>query len=204
VRTHGWKGSPPGSDDEARARIVAATMRCVDRFGAKTGLADVAAELGVTRQTVYRYFATTEELFRATGSVAAEDFAERVVAHVAELVDPAEIIVEAFVFCLEQLPNEPYVWLLPALGRRDLFVVATTSPQALELGRRMYRRFPIDWEALGYRDRDIDELVELVSRLTQSFIVDPGHPPRSRTAQRRYLHRWIAPIVAPLRSTVAS
>jgi AcrR family transcriptional regulator len=199
VRTHGWNGSPPASDDEARTRIVAATMRCVDRHGAKTGLADVAAELGVTRQTVYRYFPTTEQLFRATGAVAARAFIERVVAHVADLADPAEVIVEAMLFCLDALPNERYLSLLPAVGRRDILVVEATSPMALELGRRMYRRLSIDWDALGYLDRDIDELVELMLRLLQSFILDPGHPPRSQAEQRKYLHRWVAPAVVGIR-----
>jgi len=204
VRTHGWNGSPPKSDDEARARIVAATMACVDRYGAKTGLADVATELGVTRQTVYRYFPTTEQLFRATGAVAAKDLIDRVVSHVADLVDPAEVIIEAMVFCLDQLPNERYLSLLPAVGRRDILVVGATSPTAMELGRRMYRRLPIDWEALGYRDRDIDGLVELMLRLLQSFIADPGYPARSPAEQREYLRRWVAPVIVPIRVGVAT
>jgi len=204
VRTHGWNGSPPKSDDEARARIVAATMACVDRYGAKTGLADVATELGVTRQTVYRYFPTTEQLFRATGAVAAKDLIDRVVSHVADLVDPAEVIIEAMVFCLDQLPNERYLSLLPAVGRRDILVVGATSPTAMELGRRMYRRLPINWEALGYRDRDIDGLVELMLRLLQSFIADPGHPARSPAEQREYLRRWVAPVIVPIRVGVAT
>ena len=204
MRTHGWNGSPPESDDEARTRIVAATMRCVDRYGAKTGLADVATELGVTRQTVYRYFPTTEQLFRATGVIAAKQLIERVVAHVADLVDPAEVIIEAMVFCLDQLPNERYLSLLPAVGRRDILVVEATSPTAMELGRRMYSRLPIDWESLGYRESDVDGLVELMLRLLQSFIADPGHPARSQTEQREYLRRWIAPAIMPIRSGVAT
>ena len=45
---------------EARERIVGAAMRCVDRYEpGKTGLSDVAHELGMTWQTVYRYFAGT-------------------------------------------------------------------------------------------------------------------------------------------------
>ncbi|MEU5875916.1 helix-turn-helix domain-containing protein [Spirillospora sp. NPDC047279] len=64
MRTRGWRGRPPRTDDEARARIIEATTRCVERFGPhKTGLTDVAEELGVTRATVYRYFGTIEELF---------------------------------------------------------------------------------------------------------------------------------------------
>lgn len=204
MRTHGWNGSPPASDDEARTRIVAATMACVDRFGAKTGLADVAAELGVTRQTVYRYFPTTEELFRATGAVAAEDFTERVAAHVADMVEPSEIIVEAASFCLDQLPNERYLFLLPALGRQDLLVAGVTSPMAIELGRRMYRSLPIDWDELGYTADDLDGLIELMLRLLQSFLVDPGRPPRSPAERRDYLRRWIAPAITPTHSRVAT
>ena len=74
----------------------------------------------------------------------------------------------------------------------------------MELGRRMYRRLPIDWEALGYRDRDIDGLVELMLRLLQSFIADPGHPARSQAEQREYLRRWVAPVIVPIRVGAAS
>src|SRR5690242_3990748 len=49
MRTRGWQGDPPLTDDEARARILDAAKRCVERFGpSKTRLADVANELGVT------------------------------------------------------------------------------------------------------------------------------------------------------------
>ena len=48
---------------EARERIVGAAMRCVDRYEpGKTGLSDVAHELGMTWQTVYRYFAGTQRV----------------------------------------------------------------------------------------------------------------------------------------------
>ena len=68
----------------------------------------------------------------------------------------------------------------------------------------MYRRLPIDWDALGYSDDDVDGLIELMLRLLQSFLVDPGHPPRSRAERRAYLRRWIAPAVAGTPATVAT
>ena len=72
---HGWRGDPPGSEAEARERIVGAAMRCVDRYGPeKTGLSDVAHELGVTRQTVYRYFAGTDDLLAAVARSAADSY----------------------------------------------------------------------------------------------------------------------------------
>jgi AcrR family transcriptional regulator len=79
MRAHGWGGDPPADAEQARARIVAATVRCIERFGPqKTHLADVATELGVTRQTVYRYFTTTEDLLAATAVDAAGVFLDRV------------------------------------------------------------------------------------------------------------------------------
>ena len=74
----------------------------------------------------------------------------------------------------------------------------------MALGHHMYRRLPIDWDALGYRDRDVDGLVELMLRLLQSFIADPGHPARSRTEQREYLRRWVAPAIVPIRTAHSS
>jgi hypothetical protein len=63
MKNRGWQGNPPADDAEARERIITAAMRCLDRYGpTKTGLSDVATELGVTRQTVYRYLRTLQSL----------------------------------------------------------------------------------------------------------------------------------------------
>ena len=45
MRTHGWGGNPPRDDDEAVARILAATRESIDVRGSSTGLADVARAL---------------------------------------------------------------------------------------------------------------------------------------------------------------
>lgn len=195
VRTRGWKGALPDSDEEAEGRIIAATMRCVDRYGDKTGLADVAAELGVTRQTVYRYFRSTEDLFRATSVAAAGDFLDRMVDDLTGLDDPGEIVVETVIYCIEHLSHERYLSLLVAGGHREVFVAEITSPTAIELGRALFRRLPVDWDGLGYDDDSLADLVELAMRLLQSFLLDPGQPPRSPAEQRRYLRRWLAPVV---------
>src|SRR5215472_17316046 len=99
ISNRGWQGDPPSDDAEARERIIAAAMRCVDRYGAtKTGLADVAAELGVTRQTVYRIFPSAEDLFQAMATTAADTFIDRMVARVSGFTDPAEMLVECLAF----------------------------------------------------------------------------------------------------------
>jgi AcrR family transcriptional regulator len=195
MRTRGWQGDPPATDDEARARIIDATMRCVEVRGpTKTGLSDVAAELGVTRQTVYRYFPSTEELLTATAMVAVEPFLDRLVAHCSRLDEPDEVIVEALAYCIERVPKEPHLSTLLATGRADLFTGRFTGPEGMAFGRALVRRFPVDWHAHGFDDAELDELVGLMLRVLQSFVLDPGRA-RTRAQRRAYLRRWVGPAV---------
>ena len=81
MRTHGWSGSAPATDDEAVARILAAAGEAIDERGADVSIADVARTLGVTRQTVYRYFPSTDALLVASAVHAAADFLDRLADH---------------------------------------------------------------------------------------------------------------------------
>ena len=59
-------GAAVSVEETTRARIIAAAFECAGRFGlGRTTMADVAAEARTSRQTVYRYFATKQELFLA-------------------------------------------------------------------------------------------------------------------------------------------
>lgn len=196
MRRHGWQGDLPDSDEEAIRRILDATRACIDRDGDDIGVAVVARELGVTRQTVYRYFRTTEALLTATAIDAAATFLTRLEAHLAKQKGtPADLVVEGVAFTLEQLPDEPYMGLLLSPGRIGIFGRDFTSPAAVALGRSMIDRFPIDWRAHGFDTDDLDDLVEHMLRMTQSFVIAPGTPPRRGEDLRSYLQRWLAPAV---------
>ena len=196
MRTHGWGGDPPADDEEAVRRILEAARACIDREGPGAGVADVAKELGVTRQTVYRYFRTTEDLLSATALDAAAGFLDRVEAHLANGPSvPAAAVVEGIAFTLERLPEEPYLGLLLEPGRFSIFSQGITSANALALGRSIIDRFAVDWEAHGFDDRDLDELVEHMLRITLSLVIDQGSPPRTGSELRGYLDRWLAPAV---------
>jgi AcrR family transcriptional regulator len=197
VRRHGWSGNPPATDDAAVHRILDATRACIDREGAVAGIADVARELGVTRQTVYRYFSTTEDLLTATAMDASGGFFARLEAHLGTIKRPAaEAVVEGIAYTLEQLPKEPYLGRLTAPGRVSVFSRDFTSETALTLGRAVIERFPVDWAAEGFESSELDELVEQMLRMTQSLLVDPGTPPRTGSELRRYLTHWLAPSIA--------
>lgn len=197
MRQHGWSGDLPASDEDAVRRILDAARTCIDRQGPEAGISDVARELGVTRQTVYRYFRTTDDLLIATAIDSAASFLDRIEAHLGRReLRPADAVVEALAFTLEQLPAEPYVSLLLTPGRASIYSWGVTSETALVLGRSIVERFPVDWVAHGYGDAELDGLVEQMLRMAQSFVVDPGNPPRTGSDLRAYLHRWLGSAAA--------
>ena len=193
MRTHGWSGSAPASDEEAVARILAAASKAIDTHGADISIADVARTLGVTRQTVYRYFPSTDALLSAATMNAASGYLDRLADHLAGITDPADAAVEGIASTLEWLPRDKHVGLLLGPDRAGAFSADVTSDVAVDFARTMLGRFDVNWAGLGYTDADLDELAEHLLRIIQSFVIDPGRPPRTGPQLRRYLRRWVAP-----------
>jgi AcrR family transcriptional regulator len=196
VRTHGWAGATPASDDEAKARILAAAGKAIDERGADISIVEVARALGVTRQTVYRYFPSTDALLVAAATQAATGFLDRLAAHLAGITDPVEAVTEGIATALEWLPDDKHIGLLLAPDRAYAFTADVTSEVALQFANSMLRRFDVDWAAAGLSDDDLAELGEHLLRIIQSFVIDPGRPPRRGAELRRYLRRWVASAVA--------
>jgi AcrR family transcriptional regulator len=198
MRTHGWSGTAPASDDEAVARILAAASKAIDARGADISIADVARTLGVTRQTVYRYFPSTDALLSAAATNAAKGYLDRLADHLAGTTDPAQAAVEGIATTLEWLPNDKHIGLLLGPDRAGTFSADVTSDVAVDFARTMLGRFDVDWAGIGYTDADLDELAEHLLRIIQSFVIDPGRPPRTGRQLRQYLRRWVAPALSAL------
>jgi AcrR family transcriptional regulator len=191
VRTHGWSGATPATDDEAIARILDAAGKAIDERGADFSIADVARALGVTRQTVYRYFPSTDALLVAAAVHAASDFLDRMAGHLEGITDPVEAVTEGIATALEWLPKDKHIGLLIVPGRANAHTESVTSDVALQFANSMLRRFDVDWSGLGFTDTDLDELAEHLLRIVQSFVIDPGRPPRAGDELRGYLRRWV-------------
>ncbi|WP_319430541.1 helix-turn-helix domain-containing protein [Mycobacterium sp. RTGN5] len=197
----GWGGSPPADDAEARKRIIDTALRLVDRRGAaRTTVSDIADELGITRRTVYRYFTGTDELFAAAAEAALGSFVTQIDRVVADM-DVTGQLVEVVAYIIERLPQEPQLALLLANDRSNMFSRAMLTPDVIARCRAVLHHAQIDWDQLGFDDRMIDELVELLLRMIQSMVIAPPDPPRSGAELRAYLHRWIGPALTPRAST---
>ncbi|MGV0790247.1 TetR/AcrR family transcriptional regulator [Mycolicibacterium sp. XJ1819] len=205
MRTHGWSGSTPASDEEAIARILDAAGKAIDARGGDFSISDVARTLGVTRQTVYRYFPSTDALLQASAQLAATDFLDRLATHLQGLHDPREAVAEGIATALEWIPKDKHIGLLLMPGRANDFSQTVTSDIAMQFANAMLRRFDVDWAAVGFGEAELDELSEHLLRIIQSFVIDPGRPPRQGEELRDYLRRWVGTaITAPVRAPSAA
>ncbi|MCH5642579.1 TetR/AcrR family transcriptional regulator [Gordonia sp. ABSL49_1] len=191
MRTHGWGGNTPASDSEAIERILRATCELMDEGSPNPSILQVAKRIGVTRQTIYRYFANSDELVRAAAEHSSVEFLDDLASALAGIGNVSEAVVESIAVTLEMLRSSKRFELLFTAGTDNVVIAAVTSPEAVALGRSIVDGFDVDWS--GWTEDDRNELVEHMLRTLQSFIVDPGHPPREGTELRCYLRRWVAP-----------
>jgi len=205
VRTHGWAGEIPADELQARSRILSAARRAMEA-GDRPGIADVARAVGASRQTVYRYYGSTEELLDAAALDAVGELVDQLAAHVADFleqpgVDHADAMVEVVVWVWTHLRDDPVMVRLVTPGRLSTSLRALTAPTSLSLGRTLLAGMPIDWDGLGLDEVVRAELVEQLLRMLQSLVLDPGD--RSPRDQRDYLGRWLAPSIRALTTTSA-
>jgi AcrR family transcriptional regulator len=196
MRSHGWAGNTPASDEEAIERILDAADQIIDERGSAMRIADVARVLGVTRQTVYRYFPGTQALLVASAMRSADGFLDHLAAHLKGVTDPVLAVTEGFAFAVEQLAADNQLELVLNRRNRGGQAISIVSDTALAFGRSMLHRFDVDWERHGFDEAGLDGLNEFTLRLLHSFLADPGRPARSGADLRRYLIRWIGPAIA--------
>jgi AcrR family transcriptional regulator len=115
----------PKSADDARERIVAAAERCIDRHGIrKTTMDDVACEVGLSRPSVYRYFADRDDLLIELITRHARALLARARKSVSRHTSLPDQIVESVIYTAEH-------------ARRDPLTRHIIDPDGTSLGRRM-------------------------------------------------------------------
>ena len=120
--------SPPAaatSTDDARERILAAAERCIDRHGIrKTTMDDVASEVGLSRPSVYRYFADRDDLLIELITRHARALLDRARKSISRQGSLADQIVEAVLYVADH-------------ARRDPLTRHILDPDGTSLGKRM-------------------------------------------------------------------
>lgn len=185
-----WDGNPP-QRTAARERLLEVAARCVARDGiAGTGIAHVALEAGVSRPTVYRYFKDREELVRSVLLQAGLRLGNEVREHVARFDDPADKVVEAAVFTLKEVKENPVlrqVWNEAAFDANVLR--GFTQPASIAFTRVAFADII---EAAGWDEATTTEAMEYTLRMILSFLASPD-PRRSDQEMRQFMRRRLVP-----------
>ncbi len=185
-----WAGDPP-QVAAARRRLLDATARCIARDGlAATSVASVAAEAGVSRPTVYRYFDDRDDLVRGALGEAALRLQAGIDERTSRFDDPGDIVVEVVVHALDTVRADPVLSAIWSSASADGSVVGRfTEPGGVAFARSCLVRAA---GPAGWSNRDTDEAAELVLRLALSLLVSP-EPHRSPAALRAFLRRRLLP-----------
>ncbi len=190
ARARAWAGEPPQNDADARRRLTDAAVRCVRRLGAeRTRLADVAAEAGVTRPTLYAYFSSRDDILRAAMLSAADDLVDRLCRRVDKIEDPAEVAVETLIFCLEEVASNPGLAPLLTPGSNPSSA-APLVQRGLDVAKRAVRPIIDRRPAL---EPEWDEIAEVMVRFFLSFASVPSPKRRSDTQLRDFLRKRLVP-----------
>lgn len=185
-----WGGNSPQAE-AARARLLEATCRCIERDGlGGASIAAIAAEAGVSRQTVYRYFSGRDELAKRAMFATAAALQEKIVNQVALLADPADAIVEALVLALAEIRCHG---VLRAIWDRDspngTVAGIVTHPTGVAWARRTNARAI---ELAGWDDDFANTAMEFVLRVALSLLIS-APPERNDDELRAFLYRHLVP-----------
>jgi AcrR family transcriptional regulator len=195
MRSHGWSGNTPASDEEAIDRILDGVESLVAQGTSQIRITDLARMLGVSRQTVYRYFPGTEALLFATRMRSADGFLDRLAEHVRGLNNPVTALVEGVAFAVENLSSDVQLRQLIDTRVQAETIVSSTSELAVAFGRVMLHRYDVDWAGYHFDDAGLDELAEITVRTVHSLLIDPGQSPRNPVSLRRFVARWLGPAI---------
>jgi AcrR family transcriptional regulator len=113
------------STDDARERILAAAERCIDRHGIrKTTMDDIASEVGLSRPSVYRYFADRDDLLIELNIRHARALLDRAHKSISRQGTLPDQIIESILYIADHC-------------RRDPLTRHVIDPDGTNLGRRM-------------------------------------------------------------------
>jgi len=186
--------SDHSGENPTRQRIIDAALVCLDRWGLeKTSLHDIAREAGVTRPTVYSYFANREEVIQAAMIHGGESFGHKLLEHINQFNGHRERLLEAVLFAWKNMPKEPYLKLVKDAGLAHMInEQAITSPAGREICRALFQE--ILQNDPKYQ-KELDEITEVTTRFLLSLLLVEGAIKRNEKQMREFLERRLMPAI---------
>jgi len=103
---------------DGRLAVMVAAERCISRYGVrKTTMDDVAREAGMSRPSIYRFFADREQLLVALTTKHSQALVEKTHAYIARHDNFEDALVEGLLYLSEHGRRDPFTRLL--VGRDE-------------------------------------------------------------------------------------
>jgi AcrR family transcriptional regulator len=179
--------------------ILDAARRCYLREGiAATGMKEVAAEAGIARSTLYRYFPGRDDLFIATIKAEMLDVNAFIIDRLAAYTAPADQVVEGLILAINEIPRRPLLAVVFASeegsrARRVIWqsdVIMRFGEELMDHVVRPASEAGILQDAVGP-----EVLVEWVYRLLLSFLTLPSNFVKTDEQLRTTLHALLVPVL---------
>lgn len=173
---------------KTKLRIMDAAISCAKQWGIeKTTLNDIAKQAGCTRQTVFKYYKTKDDIIYMALIDSAAIFSENLINHVNAFEGPAERALECIMYCLTQLPNEPYLQLITDKKFSPLINPETFNSEMClgiisNCAQECVKQDPKLNDYIG-------EIGESMTRIVLSLLSIPGPIERNEGEMRSYINR---------------
>ncbi len=179
------------------AAILDAAQHVFEQYGARrANVEDVAKAAGVSRSTLYRAYATKDDLLQAVLTRQANEFLTEL-DHASAGLPPRDAVVEAFsrgIAMTREIPllarlveTEPEI-ITGIGGLSNTSLVIALSDQVASTLRRSGATMP---------DHELHVVAELMMRVAYTYILNPGGhlDMTDDAAVRSYATRYLAPLV---------
>ncbi len=182
-------------------RVLAAADGCFQRFGiAKTTMEDVARAAGISRATLYRYFADRESLLTESVRRRARLNMKTARTYFSRQATIEDKIAGGITRNVRQGQRDPLVRLLVSPGEMALAAkVLERSGLASELTRELWHPVLREAQASGEiaADVDIAELCDWIAHLEIMFISQADDTPEGLAWVRRMAEHFVVPAITP-------
>lgn len=188
-----WNGSPPKDNTHARTIILQAAAQIANESGVKKiSIQRVAQALTITRQTVYRHFASAEQIKTELAIQQGGEVLKRFVENAKRFQRFDDIIIASIIFLCQEIPRDPTL-------RRYFFtednqqqaIALLVSEQTMQYSLQMLDA--LQPEGQKHEQTALAELAEHIQRTLLSFILAPSASIDSAEKMQAYLDRWLRP-----------
>lgn len=186
----------PGAalNEEFRERILKGALRSIARYGLdRSSIASIARESAVSRQTVYAYYGTREDVLRDAVTRSATELTAEVIERARGAKNAGEFLVELTVGAYYGVREDPAIsamlYSLDTAEGRELTMSAPILDIVVAALQPILEFDPTLEPRLGV-------IAETCMRMQVSLLTFPSERTRSPEALRSYLSELVSPLTS--------